>query len=572
VARFCSECGAPLEPEAPVCGSCGFTVRGEAASVASREPEPVERPTAASVPVAAAAPSASPAGGARGRHWGVVLVAMVVILALVGGAVYWFAIRDDSSSAGELFLEPAASTGRDPFTGSTATGTGTTGTSGTTATTNGGGAVTGKLGSEAGLYGGSLGEASCDVEKQIAFLEANADKASAFAGVLGIAPSQIPAYLRGLTSVVLRSDTRVTNHGFVDGKATARQSVLQAGTAVLVDELGVPRVRCRCGNPLTPPTAISGDVVTRGDAWAGYGPGATVVVRPGDAVAAFTLVDHAKGTTFDRPVGTDGSADVGGSADQLTVRCGATPDDTVSDLLRARRAGDRASAVTCASQRVVDYLFSLNTAFASTLTAARACTPASSFGLSGVSADAAACPLTNNAVLVVERSRPRTEVGWIATQVVLVEQPPGGTTTTAASACTKPWVTPAGEGERTLVAYFTAIDARDYSTAFALLSPSMQADWNSPNASDGLASFSNFMGRYVRCVRVTGIHVASNSVDPEVSASLGIQWYAVDLDASYLQALSSSAGVFAPYYKVRADPHTGANRPPNEILASATGL
>ncbi|MGH3907098.1 MAG: DUF6777 domain-containing protein, partial [Pseudonocardiaceae bacterium] len=42
-------------------------------------------------------------------------------------------------------------------------------------------------------------------------------------------------------------DTRVTNHGYRDGKATDRQAVLQAGTAVLVDEKGRPRVKCGCG-------------------------------------------------------------------------------------------------------------------------------------------------------------------------------------------------------------------------------------------------------------------------------------------------------------------------------------
>ena len=58
-----------------------------------------------------------------------------------------------------------------------------------------------------------------------------------------------PGYLRGLTSVVLRADTQVTNHGFRDARVTGFQSVLQAGTAVLVDNRGVPRVRCACGSP-----------------------------------------------------------------------------------------------------------------------------------------------------------------------------------------------------------------------------------------------------------------------------------------------------------------------------------
>ncbi|GAP52775.1 serine/threonine protein kinase [Streptomyces azureus] len=57
---------------------------------------------------------------------------------------------------------------------------------------------------------------------------------------------------------MLRADTGVTNHGFRAGRAAVLQAVLQAGTAVLVDDRGVPRVRCACGNPLRPPVAMRG--------------------------------------------------------------------------------------------------------------------------------------------------------------------------------------------------------------------------------------------------------------------------------------------------------------------------
>ena len=69
----------------------------------------------------------------------------------------------------------------------------------------------------------------------------------------GITPEEIPAYIAGLSDVVLQADTRVTNHGFLDGQANPIDEVLQAGTAVLVDAYGIPRARCYCGNPLTPP-------------------------------------------------------------------------------------------------------------------------------------------------------------------------------------------------------------------------------------------------------------------------------------------------------------------------------
>ena len=117
----------------------------------------------------------------------------------------------------------------------------------------------------------------------------------------------------------LRFDTRVTNHGFVDGGANAFQSILESGTAVLVDDEGVPRVKCNCGNPLTEPEdagdvsdddALDESVISNpDDAWDEFDPEQVVVVSPGDEVEKFTLVDIETGEIFDRPVGTDGTDD-----------------------------------------------------------------------------------------------------------------------------------------------------------------------------------------------------------------------------------------------------------------------
>jgi hypothetical protein len=173
-------------------------------------------------------------------------------------------------------------------------------------------------GATAGLYGGSRDTGVCDVAKLVAFLgdPANAAKASAWANVLGIGTGDIPSYAAGLTPVRLRFDTLVTNHGFRDGAATAFQSVLQAGTAVLVDADGVPRAKCNCGNPLTEPTG--GDPshpLNPDDAWPGYDPDKVVTVRPGDPVPAFVLVDLVTGEAFRRPVGSIGDDDQPVAAD-----------------------------------------------------------------------------------------------------------------------------------------------------------------------------------------------------------------------------------------------------------------
>ena len=95
-------------------------------------------------------------------------------------------------------------------------------------------------GSTPGLYGGTQNNQVCDAQQLVNFLAANPDKGAAWAGVLGIRTSDIPTYVATLTPLLLRADTRVTNHGFSNGHATELQSVLQAGTAVLVDPFGVP--------------------------------------------------------------------------------------------------------------------------------------------------------------------------------------------------------------------------------------------------------------------------------------------------------------------------------------------
>ncbi|WP_405571679.1 DUF6777 domain-containing protein [Streptomyces phaeochromogenes] len=218
---------------------------------------------------------------------------------------------DSATSGGEVFLQPVADQGPDPFTDSTATTTATpppvtrtpqsTPTGNATATGEG---VRSVSGGTPGLYGGTRRVGSCDVDRQVRFLTADQVKARAFAQAAGIAQAGIPDYLRGLTSVVLRADTRVTNHGFRDGRATEYQAVLQAGTAVLVDNRGVPRVRCACGNPLKPPVALQGTPGRNGSPWSGYQPAKVVVVTPAPRVIVnITIINIQNNTWIERRIG-----------------------------------------------------------------------------------------------------------------------------------------------------------------------------------------------------------------------------------------------------------------------------
>ncbi|WP_329348375.1 hypothetical protein OG226_07690 [Streptomyces sp. NBC_01261] len=230
----------------------------------------------------------------------------------------------DTKPSGEVFLQPVAAQGPDPFTDSTATAPSVpprvtrtpqstppksspprvtpTGTMSTPS-----GHMRSVSGATPGLYGGTARTGSCDVERQISYLTRDQAKAGAFAQAEGISPGGIPGYLRGLTSVVLRADTQVTNHGFRDARVTGFQSVLQSGTAVLVDNRGVPRVRCACGNPLKAGAAGQGAMADGGRPWSGFRPAEVVVVTPAPQVITnITIIDIVDNTWIERPLGHRG--------------------------------------------------------------------------------------------------------------------------------------------------------------------------------------------------------------------------------------------------------------------------
>ena len=294
-------------------------------------------------------PPQPPSGGGRK---GLLVLAVVVVLALVAAAA--FVVLSGGDDDGEqVVLEPVDMVQEDDFAGNLDTG-------------ESAGAVfadftpdedvpdarteqvdarlAGRVvsGTEPAVYGGSRDTQVCDAQGLVTFLTdpANEAKAQAWADTLDIEVADIESYVTGLTAVRLRWDTRVTNHGFSDGEATAFQSLLQAGTAVLVDDTGIPRVKCNCGNPLGEPAplgdasetdALDLDAVADNpdDAWEGLDPSQAVSIETGDsAVTEITLVDVDTGGLLDRPVGSDGASkpDVGTGDVQLTLTWSSTAD------------------------------------------------------------------------------------------------------------------------------------------------------------------------------------------------------------------------------------------------------
>ncbi|MBN0043211.1 PASTA domain-containing protein [Streptomyces actuosus] len=121
-----------------------------------------------------------------------------------------------------------------------------------------------RKGNERGLYGGSTQIDVCDPDLLLDFLlqVGNGKKKAAWAKALGIGAKNgnVKKFVKSLTEVVLANDTLVANHGYKKGEANRYDAVLEAGTAVLVDVFGVPRVKCNCGNPLAVSEHKPGDV------------------------------------------------------------------------------------------------------------------------------------------------------------------------------------------------------------------------------------------------------------------------------------------------------------------------
>ncbi len=226
------------------------------------------------------------------------IIAGVVGALAVLGAIAVMLMPGDAQ-AGEVILVPAASVGPDPFS-ATPFAPPPNPTLAQPAVEGGPpvGAAPGAAptqatsGAKPGLYGGTNDKKACDPKAMVDFLGANPDKAQAWVNALTADPAvrlkdgqpltvaYIPHYVAGLTPITLMEDVRVTNHGFKNGRANQIQSVLQKGSAVLIDEFGVPRVKCYCGNPLLPPVASSAPPVYSGPRWPDFEPARITTVTP----------------------------------------------------------------------------------------------------------------------------------------------------------------------------------------------------------------------------------------------------------------------------------------------------
>ena len=172
-------------------------------------------------------------------------------------------------------------------------------------------------GNTPGLYGGTRKPKVCDVDRLKDFLTdpRNKQKAREWARIVGITPDRIEEHIDGLTPVLLRHDTLVKNHDYKKGKAVAFDALLESGIAVLVNDQGLPAVKCSCGNPLQSfdkdPEKISVKFEDGNRKWGGFEKSAVVTVRPApqplDRIALVDVDNPDRG--INRPVGSTGESD-----------------------------------------------------------------------------------------------------------------------------------------------------------------------------------------------------------------------------------------------------------------------
>jgi hypothetical protein len=166
---------------------------------------------------------------------------------------------------------------------------------------------TGRTGGTPGAFGASSRGEVCDVGALVTALQANPRVATGWATVHGVESEGVGAFVADLTPVILLRDTAVTSFGWEDGWVTPRQSILQRGTAVLIDRRGTPVVRCLSGSPLRPPQALPATPDFRGDGWKGFTRASTVEIAAASGdISEFVLIDVGTGEPIRRPAGING--------------------------------------------------------------------------------------------------------------------------------------------------------------------------------------------------------------------------------------------------------------------------
>jgi hypothetical protein len=144
----------------------------------------------------------------------------------------------------------------------------------------------------------------CRIDDLVAAYAGNPQTTAALATINGIEPNEVEGYLRSLRAGRLIDNEPVIAHRLVNGQVAAFHTTLEAGTAVLEDADGRPRLRCRSAVPLLPTHAEVGELVVATESFADAVVSATIGAEVPATVD--TLID---GRFTDDPSRALGSTD-----------------------------------------------------------------------------------------------------------------------------------------------------------------------------------------------------------------------------------------------------------------------
>lgn len=240
--------------------------------------------------------SGPPSGGSptrRGRRSVMAIAAVVAVVAVAGAII----VTNNRPEPQQVVLAAAASTGTNAFFESVATPLSPTAPNIPEFTTaNSPGTIIGLSGDTPGLFASPVGSAACDIDQLLSLLATDPERANAFASALQIDPGNLDRYVSGLTAVFTRIDLRVTSYGYLGQAAQPFQAVLEAGTAVMVNDRGVPSVRCVSSSPLGAATAVSAEPAYTEPAWGSFDPSGLITITAAPSpISTIDVLDPTSG-------------------------------------------------------------------------------------------------------------------------------------------------------------------------------------------------------------------------------------------------------------------------------------
>ena len=270
-----------------------------------------------------------------------VVLAVVVALLVVGGGAAAPSLFLGGRAGAETVTEPIGTAGANPFMPSVGTDT-----PNVTPPPNTAGSFPGNT---PGLYGGTLNSLELRPRGDGGVPPGQPGEGGRVGRGARDRVADIPGYVAQLTPVILRS-----RHLCHQPRLRERQGDHVALGAAgrhrgAGGRFGTPRVKCYCGNPLTPAGTPSEPRFV-GPTWPGFaGSNITVIQETTVVIETFTLVNPLTNEVFERPAGTTGAADrpTGATVPSTSHRpgrpnrradSGATPAGAGQNLLRQPRA------------------------------------------------------------------------------------------------------------------------------------------------------------------------------------------------------------------------------------------